>query len=198
MRIGVLITIIACFIAGTVTAFLVHGPSLQAITVPGSSRALIGGPFRLVDHTGVIRSNKDYKGKLMLVYFGYTHCPDICPGDLQIMSAALDQLGTRAKNIVPLFITVDPERDTVKQLSGYVSYFHKSLVGLTGSVTDIAAAAKAYRVYYGKVENKENPSNYLMNHSSLIYLMDTEGNYLTHFNHGTPIKKIVERISKYL
>src|SRR5690606_6537516 len=116
--------------------------------------------------------------------FGYTWCPDVCPTELQNMSAALDLLGDDAKEVVPIFITVDPERDTPEVMADYRSYFHPSLVALTGAPAQIAAAAKAYRIYYAKAEG-DKPGEYLMDHSSFVYLMDRKGGYLTHFAPAT-------------
>ena len=165
---------------------------------PGGKRsgmmgvAQIGGPFALTDHTGTARSEKDFSGKLMLIYFGYTFCPDACPTALQIMSVAIQNLGKKADAVTPIFISVDPERDTVKHLNDYVKNFDPRVVGLTGSADQIKQAAKVYRVYYRKAEpaSGEPPKDYLMDHSSVIYLMDREGRYLTHFTHQSPSEKI--------
>lgn len=151
----------------------------------GTGIALVGGPFSLTDQTGRRVTDKDFLGKYMLVIFGYTYCPDVCPTELQVMSAALDQLGTKADSIQPLFITIDPQRDTPEVLKQYVSNFHPRLVGLTGTADEIASVAKAYRVYYSKVENNAGPDNYLMDHSTIIYLMDRQGRFLKHFTYTT-------------
>lgn len=163
-----------------------------------SGKALIGGPFSLIDHTGKRVSDKDFRGKYLLIYFGYTFCPDVCPAELQIMSAALDKLGKKAEKIQPLFITIDPERDDVKQMSQYVGHFHKTFVGLTGNVQETTKAAKTYRVYFAKVKDKSSSADYIMDHSSLIYLMDGEGNYVAHFTYGTSPDKIAKRIAEAL
>ncbi len=151
----------------------------------GTGIALVGGPFSLTDQTGRRVTDKDFLGKYMLVIFGFTYCPDVCPTELQVMSAALDQLGTKADSIQPLFITIDPQRDTPEVLKQYVSNFHPRLVGLTGTADEIASVAKAYRVYYSKVENNAGPDNYLMDHSTIIYLMDRQGRFLKHFTYTT-------------
>jgi protein SCO1/2 len=173
---------------------------------PGGSRpgtsgiAKIGGPFTLIDHTGAARTEKNFHGKLMLIYFGYTYCPDVCPTALQVMSVALQNLGKKAESVAPLFITVDPERDTVKHLSDYVKNFHAGMVGLTGSAAQIKQVAKVYRVYYRKAEpaSGDPPEDYLMDHSSVVYLMDREGLYITHFTHRSPSEEIEAAIRKYL
>ena len=168
---------------------------------PGTSGiAKIGGPFTLTDHTGTVRTEKDFHGKMMLIYFGYTYCPDVCPTALQIMSVALQNLGGKAETVTPVFITVDPERDTVKHLGDYVKNFHVRMVGLTGSAEQIKQAAKVYRVYYRKAKpaSGDPPKDYLMDHSSVVYLMDREGRYITHFTHRSPSEDIEAAIRKYL
>jgi cytochrome oxidase Cu insertion factor (SCO1/SenC/PrrC family) len=115
------------------------------------NREPVGGPFALVDHTGTARTDQDFRGKVLLVYFGFTFCPDVCPTDLQQIGLALDRLGPLAAEIQPLFITLDPKRDTTEHLAEYVPSFHKDIVGLSGSATAIRAAADAYKVYYREV-----------------------------------------------
>ena len=162
-----------------------------------TGKALIGGPFTLTEHTGRRVSEQDFKGRFMLVYFGYTSCLDICPAELQVMSAALDELGKKAEKVTPVFITIDPQRDTVERMKSYVSHFHKRLVGLTGSLEEIRAAAKAYRIYYTRP--KDSPAtDYVMDHSNIVYLMSPKGEYLTHFAYGTGVDKMVKGIAKFL
>ncbi len=163
-----------------------------------SGKALIGGPFTLTDHRGKRVTEKDFMGKLSLVFFGYTFCPDVCPAELQVISAALDELGGDAKKVTPLFITIDPERDTVEQMNSYVSNFHEQLIGLTGTTEEIRAAASAYRIYYKKVTDDPSSSDYVMDHSSIVYLMSPKGEYLTHFSYGTGVDKMVKGIAKFL
>ncbi|GBE43465.1 hypothetical protein BMS3Bbin10_01542 [bacterium BMS3Bbin10] len=163
-----------------------------------SGKALIGGTFTLTDHTGRRVSEKDFAGRFMLIYFGYTFCPDVCPAELQVMSAALDQLGDKAKNVTPVFITIDPERDTVKQMASYVTNFHERLVGLTGTAEEIRAAAKAYRVYYAKAKDDASSTDYMMEHSSIVFLMSPKGEYLAHFTYGTGVDKMAAGIAKFL
>jgi cytochrome oxidase Cu insertion factor (SCO1/SenC/PrrC family) len=160
--------------------------------------ALIGGPFSLTDQTGRPVTDADYKGRYLLVYFGYTFCPDVCPTELQVMATALDQLGHQGDQVQPLFITVDPERDTPAQLAEYVSQFHPRMAGLTGTPEQIAAAARAYRVYYAKVPNKDNDAYYTMDHSSFVYLMSPDGRFLEAFAHGTTPDKMAQGISAHI
>lgn len=162
-----------------------------------TGRALIGGPFEMVDHTGKTRKDTEFRGKYMLVFFGYTHCPDFCPTGLQAMAEALDALGKDADKIQPIFITIDAKRDTPKVLKDYVPNFHARLIGLSGSDAQVAKAAKAYKVYYARA-GKPGTEDYLMDHSTFTYLMGPDGKYLTHFSHGTPPKKVAERIRKLL
>jgi cytochrome oxidase Cu insertion factor (SCO1/SenC/PrrC family) len=159
------------------------------------NREPVGGPFELTDHTGKTRTERDFRGKLMLVYFGFTYCPDICPADLQAIGLAIDKLGADGDSVQPLFITVDPERDTAAHLAEYVPMFHPRLIGLTGSADAIRKAADAYKVYYAKVDpGKEDPGYYTVDHTAYIYLMDREGNYLGFFPPGTSADRMVEII----
>ncbi len=162
------------------------------------ARALVGGPFTLTAHDGKRVSDRDFRGKFMLVYFGFTYCPDVCPAGLQVISAALQQLGPKGEIFAPLFISVDPERDTPADLARYVQSFHPRLVGLTGTAEEIGAVAKAYRVYYKKVKDEKSTIGYTIDHTSLIYIMDPSGNYVTHFTHATPLDQMVDRLRKFL
>lgn len=154
--------------------------------------AKIGGPFQLTDHYNELRTDADFKGRLLLIYFGYTSCPDVCPTGLQVISSALEAIHSTDKLVQPLFITVDPERDTPSRLKDYLSNFHPSILGMTGTNSQIKNAAKSFRVYFRKNdEEKDKPTdNYLMDHSSIIFLMDRKGRYLTHFSHQTQPSKL--------
>ncbi|MBU0725546.1 MAG: SCO family protein [Alphaproteobacteria bacterium] len=159
--------------------------------------AMIGGPFELVDQNGKTRTEADFRDKYMLINFGYTYCPDVCPIGLQTMATALDLIGDKAKQVTPVFITVDPERDTVEQMKGYVEYFHPDMVGLTGTPAQVAVAAKAYRVYYKKA-GEPGATDYLVDHSSIIFLMGPDGKYVTNFTHETPPERMAETLAKVL
>lgn len=156
----------------------------------------IGGSFKLTDQNGNSRKDTDFRGKYMLVYFGYTFCPDICPTALYNISEALTLLGHKASKIQPIFITIDPERDTVEQLKLYKTNFDKRFVMLTGSVADIADIAKAYRVYYKKAKPDGTSTEYLVDHSSIVYVMDRQGVFVTHFDHQTPAEDIVRILTQ--
>jgi protein SCO1/2 len=157
----------------------------------------IGGPFELIDHTGARRTDADFRGQLMLIYFGYTYCPDICPTDLQAMASALDLLGDRGWAVQPLFITIDPDRDTPGHLADYVPLFHPRLVGLTGEADAIRRVARAYKVHYAKVVLPASP-DYAMDHSAFIYLVDAQGRYLGFFPPGTSPERMATIMQPHL
>lgn len=160
-------------------------------------RAKVGGPFTLTDHTGRARTDADFRGKFLLIYFGYTYCPDICPTDLQQIGLAVDKLGTAGAAVQPLFISVDPERDTRDVLANYVVLFHPRLIGLTGTAEQIRAVASAYRVYYAKYKPPEG-GDYVIDHTGFIYLMDGTGAYRGFFPPGTSADRMVEIIRPLL
>ncbi len=159
-------------------------------------RGTVGGPFTLTDQAGRQRSDREFRGKLMVVYFGYTFCPDVCPADLMAITQALDTLGPAAEGIQPLFITVDPERDT-KGLADYVAAFHRSLVGLTGSPEEIRKVANSYRAFYAKVPDERN-GDYSIDHAGVIYLMGRNGEYLGFMPPQTGSDRLTEILRKYL
>ena len=166
-----------------------------------SGKASIGGAFELTDHNGNLVTNKTFKGKYMLIYFGYSYCPDICPTGLTEISNALDLLGSGADKIAPIFITVDPARDTSVHLKEYVTFFHPRLVGLTGTMEQIKTATRAYRVYFAKVDNKTpdaDPEDYTVDHTAIAYLVGPNGEFKQHFGHGTDAKKMAERIKEII
>jgi protein SCO1/2 len=152
------------------------------------NREPVGGPFALIDHTGAPRSDTDFRGKLLLIYFGFTFCSDICPIDLQSMAAAVDQLGAAGEAVQPLFVTVDPETDTPEQLRGYVSLFHPRLIGLTGEPRAIKRLALAYKAWYAKSAGEATQ----VDHSGVVYLIDSAGRYAGFFPPGTPAGRMVE------
>ncbi len=177
-----------------------HGVSTQQDIPAG---ALPGGPFTLVDHTGRTVTDKDFRGSFLLVFFGYTHCPDVCPLTLAQVSATLKALGQDARSVRPLFITVDPERDTPGVLASYVRAFHSSIIGLTGTPEQIRSVTKAYNTYYAKVPLKtagkvRDPSYYSVDHGAFTYLMGPSGNFLEVFGFGTSPEKMAEKIKGVL
>ena len=200
MRGRLLVVIVAgcliCAIAGAAVLALTKAGSDRAVATSG--KALIGGPFTLIDQTGKTVTDRDFRGRLMLVFFGFTHCPDICPAELQVMAQSLDALGAKADEVVPIFITLDPERDSAAVMAAYVKNFGSRFIGLTGSPEAIAAAAKAYRVAYAKFQDDPASSNYSIDHSALVYLMGKDGEYVTHFAYGTPPEKMTDTLRRYL
>lgn len=164
----------------------------------GSGAPAIGGPFSLVNHSGKPVTDQDFRGKPTIIYFGFAYCPDVCPTSLLLMQTGVDQLGPAAAGKVNLvFITVDPERDTPAALKEYVAQFGPTMVGLTGTPAQVAAAAKAFRVYYQKVPGKDG-APYLMDHSSIFYLMDRNGRFVKHFTHQAKAEDIAAAIKPLL
>lgn len=185
MRIAAILAVLATLI----------GPAMAADHPAGddprpAQQATIGGPFVLRDHLGRVVYDQDLRGKFMLVYFGYTFCPDVCPTTLQTLSQALDLLGPQADQVWPLFVTVDPERDTVKVLHDYVLAFDSRIIGLTGPVPYVESVIQKYRIKVAKVATEGVPGGYTMDHTSSIILMDPYGEYVRRFPHGTPPEDI--------
>lgn len=194
-----IILIVACFLFGALLgAYALMLSSSGDNRVQSSGKALVGGPFTLVDASGKTVTDQDFRGRYMLVFFGFTHCPDICPAELQVMAGAMDQLGDKAKEVVPIFITLDPERDTPEAVGAYVKNFGPNIVGLTGSMDAVAAAAKAYRVSFSKFQDQNSGENYTIDHSALAYLMGTDGEYITHIPYGTSVAQMVDILNRYL
>jgi len=202
MRSRLLLIVLLGFLLGALgcAALLILVRGAPQPKVETSGKALIGGPFALIDQTGKQVTDKDFRGRYMLVFFGFTHCPDVCPAELQVMADALGQLGPKASEIVPVFITLDPERDTPEVVGAYLKNFGPNFVGLTGTPEAIAAAATAYHVAFSKFEYKgqDGKTAYSIDHSTLLYLMDKNGDYITHFSFGTPATKMTETLLRYL
>ncbi len=158
----------------------------------------IGGPFELVDHHGNTVTESSYPGKYLLVFFGYTYCPDICPTELLVLGQTLDLLGEDAARIQALFISVDPERDTPAALAEYMPNFHPDLIGLTGTPAQVAKAAKAYRVFFRKSPKATEGEAYLVDHTSLVYLMDPAGEFVSHYVFGQGGETVARGITKIL
>jgi len=162
----------------------------ESETVPGLGRSVItgqadvGGPFKLVDQTGKPVSDADFRGRYMLIYFGYSFCPDVCPTTLAVMAQALDKLGAESRRVVPIFITIDPERDTPQVLADYMKAFGPNFVGLTGSAAAIKDAEKKYRVYAVKkpLDPARPNAGYGMDHSSVLYLMGPNGKLISFYD----------------
>jgi len=181
-------------------------PADETFAEPGA--VPIGGPFTLVDHTGRAVTEKDFGGRYLLVFFGFSNCADVCPTTLADIATTLDLLGTDSNAVQPMFVSLDPERDTPERLAEYVMAFHPKIVGLTGTPEQIAAVAKEYRAFYekvsaasyygnetGKAEGKSGPGDdYLISHQGNTYLMSPSSEYLTHFAYGTKPEEMAATI----
>jgi len=187
--------VIACLFCGSVAA-TERQSAAQMMDDLMYGRGSIGGPFTLTDQNGKRRSDAEFRGKLMIVYFGYTWCPDVCPADLMTVTQALDNLGVAAEGVQPIFITIDPERDA-NMLADYVSAFHHSLIGLTGSADEIQKVADAYKAFYVKVPD-ERSGGYSIDHSGVIYLMGRNGEYLGFMPPQTDPGRLTEILRKNL
>jgi protein SCO1/2 len=192
-----LLLILAAFVAGLASVFavvlVVAGREPGAIATPSSS---IGGPFRLIDQSGRAVTDQDFKGHPFLVFFGYTHCPDVCPTTLFEVSEIFGKLGADAERASALFVTVDPERDTPEALKDYLSSFNPRLLGLTGDVAAIETIAREYRVYMKKVPGEKG--DYAMDHTALVYLMDRDGRFVAPFNIKRKPEDAAADLRKYL
>ncbi len=175
-----LILMLAAFVAGLVLCLSVVLLVAQRTSVPIPQSSTVGGPFKLIDQDGRTVTEQDMKGKPFLVFFGFTHCPDVCPTALFDISEVFRKLGPDAGRAGALFITVDPERDTPEAMKSYLSSFDPHLRGLTGDEAAIDGAVKSYRAYYKKVPNPDG--SYTMDHTALVYLMDKEGRFVAPFN----------------
>jgi protein SCO1/2 len=198
MNIKLVAVVVAALALGALVATQVLSPSGGPVKSNSVGKAAVGGPFILTDQDGRRRSDTDFRGKLMLVYFGYTFCPDVCPAGLQVMAAALDKLGAKAESVAPIFISLDPERDTPAKLKEYLSSFHAGLIGLTGSKDEIAQVAKAYRVYFKKVVDERHPADYSVDHTSIIYLMGRDGSFVSHATHASNADALAAAVAKAL
>lgn len=178
-------------------AALAHAPVTAkgdvAAVAPVSAKYLT-----FIDHQGRAVSERDFFGKFLLVFFGYTNCPELCPAGLQLISEAMDELGEEGGKVQPVFITFDPVRDTPKVMADYVSNFHPRLIGLTGTVAQVSAAAKAYEVHAEIIEGKKEGPDYFIDHTALIYLIGPDGNGVDMFDHGISPEEMANEILNYL
>lgn len=191
-----LLAVIACFLCSGLAAAEEQPSAAQMMDDLMYGRGSVGGPFTLTDQSGKPRSDTEFRGKLMIIYFGYTFCPDVCPTDLMAITQALDALGPASEDIQPIFITIDPERDT-KVLADYISAFHPKLIGLTGSPDQIRQVANAFKASYAKVPD-ERTGNYSIDHAGVIYLVGRNGEYLGFMPPQTGPERITEILRKYL
>jgi protein SCO1 len=192
-----LLAIFTAFTAGLVLCFgvllFVSGRGVGTAAIQTMS---IGGPFNLTDHNGQAFSDKDLRGKSFLVFFGFTHCPDVCPTTLFEISEILRNLGPQADRTAALFISVDPERDTPKAMQEYLASFDPHIRGLTGDAATLDAVARAYKAYYKKVPLEGG--DYTMDHTALVYLMDKDGQFVSSFNMRRTVAEAVADLRKHL
>ncbi len=211
-RILLLLGILGVALAAALSVGLYLTDERVRETVRRATAPAIGGPFALVDHRGRAVTEADYRGKLMVVTFGYTFCPDVCATGLYKIGRALDALGEDAGQVYPLFITVDPERDSAEALANYVGNFHPALIGLTGSPERVKAVAKAYRIYYAKAppahrhedggkgshEHAEEGGDYLVDHSTATYVMGRDGGFRQAVSQGSSAEDLAAAIRQHL
>lgn len=196
---GLLIGLVSVF---TMKAANAHSPS-QSLAPPllkdMDFPIIFGGPFSLIDHRGRKRTDKDFQGRFVLITFGYTYCPDICPTGLQTMGQALDLVGAKAAEIQPVFVSIDPERDHPEVLKGYVANFHPRLIGLTGTEKQVRAVARRYRLHRGKVFLPDAPKDeYLVSHTPTTFLMGPDGKFVTLFPYGTEPGVMAKALVRYI
>ena len=192
-----IITVLSAFLAGLVLMFgVIVYMTGRGVVSNVQQAAAIGGPFKLIDQDGKPLTDQDLKGKPFLVFFGFTHCPEVCPTKLFEISEILRKLGPDADKVNALFITVDPERDTPALMKDYLSNFDPHLRGATGDADALAKVAKAYRVFYAKVPL--DGGDYTMDHSAIVYLMDKEGHFVAPFNVKRTPDAAAADLRKYL
>lgn len=184
---------------GAIAALVLGDGPTRRTTADGAAAptATVGGPFSLVDTSGRRRTEADFRGKFSLVFFGFTHCPDVCPTAMQGASEALALLGPGADRLTVVFISVDPARDTPAALAAYAENFDRRIVWLTGNEAEVAAAARAYRVYFSR-RPAESSASYSVDHSGYLYLMDRNGRFVAHFRHGIAPAELAAALKKHL
>jgi protein SCO1/2 len=188
---------VAAFALAVTVVALLFPEARRERSGQSSGIAAIGGPFVLTDAQGKRRSDADFRGRHMLVFFGFTHCPDFCPTALYTISQAMERLGDKGQRVAPVFITLDPDRDTPAQLARFAGNFDGRITMLTGSAEEIAAAAREYRVYYRK-KPLEPQGEYTIDHSTYIYLMGPDGRFVTHFRHAIAADDLADALRRYL
>jgi len=147
--------------------------------------------FELTDHRGMVQTDEDFAGRWMLVFFGFTNCPDVCPTTLSEVAAVMEGLGDEAAKVQPIFITIDPERDTPTALAGYVPLFDAGIIGLTGTPEQIAATSETFPIFVERIEEATAPGGYTMGHTSHLFLFDPQAGFADSWPYGTPAEKIL-------
>jgi protein SCO1/2 len=171
----------------------------EALAVKTIGTPKIGGNFTLVDQDGIPRTSNSFKGDYVLVYFGFTYCPDICPTELTKMAAVVNNIDAAFGPVIqPLFISVDPWRDDVARVRGYVKNFHPRMIGLTGTPDQVQQVTKAYRVYYSKPPQREENEDYLLDHSIFIYMLDRDGKFLDYFGVNKDVVEITQKVKQHI
>jgi len=188
-----LLLLLAAAVFTTAVALLIVRPPPKVTT---SGTAAVGGPFTLVANNGENVSDQTYRGKWLLIFFGYTYCPDACPTVLNNISVALEKLGSDASKLQPLFVTVDPQRDTGEVMTDYLKSFDSRIVGLTGTQAQIDTVTKEYRVYVSQQKSETSGDDYLVSHSAYIYLMDPQGKFLNVIQGGAAGEEIAAWVGK--
>ena len=191
----ILATLAVLFAGG---AALLSGGCDRQCGTSGDPDALIGGDFTAINHLGEAVTSDQFAGRYKLIFFGFTSCPDVCPTALATVSTALDLLGSDAHYFQPIFVSIDPDRDTPPVMADYLSNFHESFIGLTGTPTQVKDLAHVYRAYYARGQDSGNSGQYNMDHSSIIYLMDCEDRYISHFAHGTDVEEMAQALRDIL
>lgn len=177
----------------------VSNDSPSGATTSFTGTALIGAPFELLSHTGASISDAAFRGRFMLLYFGFSNCPDICPEEMDKMGEALQALAPEMRNmVVPVFVTCDPERDDPATVRAYLEEFHPDFVGLTGSTDDIGRLARAYRVYYKPAPRPKGVTDYLVDHSIYVFLMDPDGAFAELYNRSKTAEVITASLGDHM
>ncbi|MBI3703149.1 MAG: SCO family protein [Rhizobiales bacterium] len=196
VRTSHILLVLSAFLAGLVIFLGVFMFATGQLGPSGPSASAIGGPFKLIDQDGKPITDQDFKGRPFLVFFGYTHCPDVCPTTMFEIGEVLRALGSDSHRAVGLFITVDPERDTPADIKDYISSFGPLMRGATGDAAAIAAVEKAYRVYAKKVPTENG--DYSVDHTALVYLMDKQGRFVAPFSLKRRPEEAAADLRKYL
>nr|WP_240661637.1 SCO family protein [Nioella ostreopsis] len=154
--------------------------------------------FELTDHQGIVRTQADFAGRWMLVFFGFANCPDVCPTTLSEVAAVMDLLGNDAEQVQPLFISIDPERDTPEVLADFVPRFDAGIIGLTGTPAQIALTSDTFHIFFERIEEASAPDGYTMGHSSQLFLFNPDAGYTTSWQYGTPAEEILVELREYM
>lgn len=168
----------------------------RADLVQSSDEPAFFARFELTDHQGIIRTEEDFAGRWMLVFFGFANCPDVCPTTLAEVAAVMDGLGEEAAKVQPIFISIDPERDTPMALAEFVPLFDAGIIGLTGTSDQIAETAETFPIYFKRIEEASAPDGYTMGHTSHLFLFDTQAGFADSWPYGTPAEEILVDLRK--